>query len=415
MPLRSPPNVRLDLACLSTPRHLTAGTQTGEQTADGCSAKYAHECSSAATAIMDLVATCVAEYETVAEQQRHTLSGLQETLSRVQQRGGAECPASLTARALDDATAETCSRAAGRDFCVRDEAIRKYLGWMQHACTVACSESLLAQRDRLSFGPVGCQPTHQQLSPARVLARPGYRLAVELQHEYFARQLRLVRSDCDRMCEEAQSQLSRALADAALARAREKTATGRCAQIALEFKGQIDQLQATNDKLRRDNQRTRLQLHTARRNLLEQYWELKHAEPLARELEGATAAATAAGLMGTVTSQSQAQPAAAATAAAAAEWDHPRAHAHAHAHAHTTATTSSIPQLGGVSASALPLPVALKERQRRCSAPNVHELARVAGGTAATRSKSWAPVAGPRSEAVIAVVHALSGMQVCTV
>ena len=107
----------------------------------------------------------------------------------------------------------------------------------------------------------------------------------------------MVFKECERQCTDAREQLHRALADAALASAREEEARARCDQIVVEMKEQMKELEAANEKSQRELQRTRLKLHTARRQVLEQKWALTYAEPLARQLAAATAAADAAGVL----------------------------------------------------------------------------------------------------------------------
>jgi hypothetical protein len=377
-----------------------------------------------AGSVVHLMSQCTDEYEIVAQQQLQQLAGLQSVLGRLRQKD-VQCPGDLATHALEDGTIEMIARAAARDFKRRDHMLRKHLRWMQNACADVY--------ERASSHGVPTVSTRRDQTPqAGVYEKcagncrfESSAFRSELQHGYFARQLRLVHRECERDRTDAREQLNRALADAALASAREEEARGRCDQIVAELKDQMEQLKAANEKSRYELQRTRLKLHTARRKVLEQKWALTYAEPLARELEAATAAADAAGVLPSQIHAEQLQCKNSLPLAV------------------TNKEVNVSPQM--------PVPVpqhqrdknsssrVIRTRQRRFSAPNVlfHlgsvSTARILSGTQAEidpvnecspssraqtmqavdlAARSWAPVTGPRSTSVIAVVHALSGVQV---
>ena len=392
-----PQFVRADLLRGLVPLRLPAATQTAPPAAAD------------SAGVAELVAQCAGEYEAVAEQQRRQLAGLQSVLSGLRRREGPGEGGCMRTLALADALTETVARAAARDANMRDAAIRKYIQWMHKTCE---SAAVSCSRDRGDETALSAPPC----------ARPSFHLGAELQRAHYERQLRVVFKDCRRLCDDARVELSRAVGDAALAREKQEAAAVRYEQIEELHRQEVAELQKLNEKQDRDLKRTRLQLHTARRNVHEQYWELKHAEPLARELNGAAAAATAAGVM---PSQIQAELLLASggggsSSSSSSGQKPPRPYP-----PFAVASTAAPPVLQKASPPQV--------RSRRCSAPNILETFQLpvaaAGGAAAAKAadapwlqsarrplsveaRSWAPEAGPRSDSVVAVVHALSGMQV---
>lgn len=334
----------------------------------------------------------------------------------------------LISRCGTGATVETLARAAARDFSARDKVFREHLRWMQNACADVCggepshADSAVSARRDPNSRAGACRHC------SGVCTFEGSAFRSDLQHGYFSRQLRVVFKECERQCTDAREHLHRALADAALASAREEEARARCDQIVVEMKEQMKELEAANEKSQRELQRTRLKLHTARRQVLEQKWALTYAEPLARQLAAATAAADAAGVL-----PSQIR----------AERDQ---------RSHRPQPNNSVPRPPiNKEVNIVPqLPTQRHEneknksrdnstfhgsvvhtRQRRFSAPNILFDGGPAGTAAALQRadaslspqaqtpqtaslapRSWAPVAGPRSSSVVAVVHALSSVQV---
>lgn len=416
--------VHLDLLrCAPSPRHHTTATQT--TTDSGAAGLLA--------AVVDLVRRCAIEYETVTQQQRCQLAGMQTVLGRMRQDDVADCPARLATCALEDATVEMVLRAADRDWSARDKIFRDHIHWMENACTVVPD----LHTNALPTVPTQvdtCARSCQQCS----LNCSSFRL--ELQRGYFSRQLQRAHTECERQCSEVREQLSRALSDAALASVREEEARRRCDQIAAHMKERMEQLEVANEKSKRELQRTQLKLHAARRKLLEQKWALSSAEPLARELEAAAAAAEAAGLL---PSQIRAEQTDRLQLSRRTPLlDDNRADANP-----CSPIPLHRPDLHSNNRRYNDIPV-VGTRQRRFSAPNVlcnevqspgqlgskgvgPEISQsIVKDTRAARSneaprippahlqpvtleaRSWAPVNGPRSASVIAVVHALSSVQV---
>lgn len=430
MPYVYPAVVRLDLnPCRAPTRHrTTTGTQTGVDLFDECPAEsHMSHASGLVATVMHLVSQCSAEYETVARQQLQQLAGLQSVLGRLRSHD-VDHPA-LSTHALEDATVEALARAAARDYRTRDEAVRKHLRWMQNACAEVCARipshrvsTVSAPRDENSRAGACAKCAGNCRSDISTFRS-------ELQRGYFSRQLRLVHTECERVCRDAREQLNRALADAALASAREEEARGRCDQIVAELQEHVKHLEAANEKSRHELQRTRLKLHTARRKVLEQKWAQTYAEPLARELEAATAAADAAGVL---PSQMRAERLQLNNSL-------PLSFTEGYATPQTTVPVPHHESDSNNTTSSRSTCHVAHIRQRRFSAPNVlfdfssvSTASTLAGSQAEINARngcspssltqtsqavhlaarSWAPVAGPRSTSVIAVVHALASVQV---
>ena len=357
-----------------------------------------------------LVGLCAEEYKDLAERQSRQLSGLQAVLGSLRRRtpsgrAADDCDASA---ALADALVEAVWRAAAKDFAARDAAIRKYLLWMQQQSTAVLATSGVCTVDSEEQPEsVAAAPSHD--FSAAHLMRPSFQLGKELLREYFERQLRVTREDCERQCTEAQEQLSRARADAALAQAEKDAVDALKARLEAEHREQVKSLSTTIADLQRETKRQRFHLHVAKRQTLELRYALDHSQPLATSLVEATAAAARAGLY-------------------PQELIPPPAPAALGGDADPTPAPATEP---GRTASA---PQARSQHLRRCSAPNILEPPmptgrhdrrqptspsrrpqppqhRAPSASSSPARRGWAPTRGPRSKEVVAVVGALSSVQ----